>query len=160
VIRTTVETNRADNELFRCVSGESRPLPIGPLPSGFTSAACHGANSRSAPVTPPSLRRARGGSPGEPGGERLVRGVICEVSKSGLKAHRAASPLIRHCGTGRLVIDTILGCHSGHPRRRRHREHQRRKARFSTPSNQEPTPGSPGETALSRRKTLAGGHHV
>jgi hypothetical protein len=42
------------------------------------------------------LALMRGGSPGEPAVERLVSGVISEGSKSGLEAHRVASPVIRH----------------------------------------------------------------
>ena len=40
--------------------------------------------------------------------------------------------------TGRLVTEPIPGCRSNHPRRRRHRQHHRRKTRFSTPSNPGP----------------------
>src|SRR5262245_7557801 len=43
----------------------------------------------------PFAEPVRGGSPGGPGGERLVRGVISEGTKSGLEAQRATSPAIR-----------------------------------------------------------------
>ena len=87
-----------------------------------------------------------GGSPDGPAvacGRRPVRGVRSEEGKSGLEARRAPSPEIRHRHTGQLVIETMPACPSNHPRRRRHRQHTRRKTRFSTPSNREPILGRP-----------------
>jgi hypothetical protein len=104
--------------------------------------ACRGATSRSAPATPSSLRR-RAAAHRAGLGRRPVRGVRSEEGKSDLKALRAPSLRIRHRRTGQLVTDTIPGCRSEHPKRRRLRQHHRRRIRFSTPTN----PGAPAAPA-------------
>ena len=104
--------------------------------------ACRGANSRCAPATPSSQTVRR--RTGRACGRRPVRGVRSEEGKSGLEARQAPSLGIRHRRTGQLVTETIPPCRSNHPRRRRHRQHTRRKTRFSTPSNRsEPIPDRP-----------------
>ena len=96
--------------------------------------------SRCAPATPSSQTVRR--RTGRACGRRPVRGVRSEEGKSGLEARQAPSLGIRHRRTGQLVTETIPPCRSNHPRRRRHRQHTRRKTRFSTPSN----PGPPTRT--------------
>ena len=96
--------------------------------------------SRCAPATPSSQTVRR--RTGRDCGRRPVRGVRSEEGKSGLEARQAPSLGIRHRRTGQLVTETIPPCPSNHPRRRRHRQHTRRKTRFSTLSN----PGPPTRT--------------
>ena len=64
-------------------------------------------------------------------GRRPVRGVGSGGGKSGLEALRAPAPWIRHRRSGQLVTETIPRCPSNPPRRRRQRQHDRRKTRFS-----------------------------
>jgi hypothetical protein len=147
LIRATVK-HRVDNEAWGAAVANHRRRRSDRSRAVFPTVGCRGANSRSAPATPPSLWRRARRVTGRAWGRRLVRGVRSEDAKSGLKVLRAPSPAIRHRRTGQPVTDTIPGCRSNHPRRGRHRQLHRRKARFSTPSNQEPTPGSPGEPTL------------
>jgi hypothetical protein len=153
-IRTTVK-NRVDNELAGASVANHRRRRSDRSRIVLPPVACRGANTSLRPshtvVAWPRVRRLTGRA----WGRRPVRGVRSEEGKSGLQARRAPSPGIRHWRTGELVTDTILGCPSNHPRRRRHRQHTRRKTRFSTPTNREPTPGSPGEPTrrTSRKRT-------
>ena len=129
--------------------------------------------SRCAPATPSSQTVRR--RTGRDCGRRPVRGVRSEEGKSGLEARQAPSLGIRHRRTGQLVTETIPPCPSNHPRRRRHRQHTRRKTRFSTPSNpgpptrtparwggnREPILGPPGEPTLRtcrKRASVASRH--
>ena len=159
VIRATVH-NRVDNQVRGASLANHRHRRSDRSRAVLPAVACRGATSRSAPATPSSLRR-RAAAHRAGLGRRPVRGVRSEEGKSDLKALRAPSLRIRHRRTGQLVTDTIPGCRSEHPKRRRLRQHHRRRIRFSTPTNpgapaaparwggnREPIPGPPGEPTL------------
>jgi len=119
VIRAIVEQSRRQRAA-RYVSGESWPPPMAPLPSSFTTVACRGANSRSAPGTPPSLR---GGAAAHRAslGTATVRGVIgeevnrvwrrCERRRPRFGAGVRASWLLERFLAVRRVIqgDDVIG---------------------------------------------------
>ena len=144
VIRATVN-NRVDNQVARCVSGESPPPPIGPLPNRFTHCRVSRREQSLRPshtvVTSQTVRRLTGRA----WGRRPVRGVRSEEGKSGLKALRAPSPGIRHRAYGPAGYrhDSWLSFESS--KATASSSAPRRKTRFSTPTNREPIPGPPGE---------------
>ena len=141
VIRATVH-NRVDNQVCGASLANHRHRRSDRSRAVLPAVACRGATSRSAPatvVTSQTVRRLTGWALGR----RPVRGVRSEKGKSGLEARQTPSLGIRHRRTGQLVTETIPPCPSNHRRRRRHRQHARRKTRFSTPSNREPIPDRP-----------------
>ena len=147
LIRATVH-NRVDNRVRGASLANHRhrrsDRSRGVLPAG----ACRGATSRSAPVTPSSLRRPCGGLTGRAVGRRPVRGVRSEEGKSGLRALRAPSLRIRHQAYGPAGCRHDSELSFGASKATVYSSASSPEGPISTPTNREPILGPPGEPAL------------